>query len=102
MSTINSGLPEVYSLPSLSQNRPDSVTASPLEREGSRLQAINLTEDVAPENAATDQRPTRRYQVMLLLSGFFMTFHVIGINFIYGVFQVSYAMIYPQGSQIEF
>jgi hypothetical protein len=95
MSTINSGLPEVYNLPSLSQIRPNSVTASPLEREGSRLQAI---EDVAPENAATDQRPTRRYQVMLLLSGFFMTFHVIGINFIYGVFQVSSAMIYPPGS----
>jgi len=91
------GLPEIYTLPSLSQNqnRPNSdisQSATRLEQEGTRN---TLTEDVAPENAATDQRPTRRYQIMLLLSGFFMTFHVIGINFIYGVFQVSYTMIYP-------
>jgi hypothetical protein len=94
------GLPEIYALPSLSQNqnRPNSdisQSASQLEQEGTRHAINTLTEDVAPENAATDQRPTRRYQIMLLLSGFFMTFHVIGINFIYGVFQVSYTMIYP-------
>ncbi|KIM82234.1 hypothetical protein PILCRDRAFT_820618 [Piloderma croceum F 1598] len=93
MNAIKSSLPEVYNLPSLSQNRPNSDTsqsASRLEREGTRQAIHPLTEEVAPENAATDQRPTRRYQIMLLLSGFFMTFHVIGINFIYGVFQDFY------------
>ena len=94
MSEIKSGLPEVYNLPSIRQNRPNSGISQ--SAEGEARQAVDpLTEDVAPENAATDQRPTRRYQVLLLLSGFFMTFHVIGINFIYGVFQVSYTMIYP-------
>lgn len=42
-----------------------------------------------PENAFEDSRPTRRYQTMLLISGFLMIFQVIGINSIYGVFQVS-------------
>ncbi len=34
------------------------------------------------------ERPTKQYQTLLLLSGFFMTFHVIGINSVYGIFQV--------------
>lgn len=42
-----------------------------------------------PQNAFADARPTRRYQALLLLSGFMMIFHVIGINQIFGVFQVS-------------
>jgi hypothetical protein len=95
MSEIESGPPEIYTLPSLSQNQNRPNSDSRLEQEGTRHAINSLTEDVAPENAATDQRPARRYQIMLLLSGFFMTFHVIGINFIYGVFQVSYTMIYP-------
>jgi hypothetical protein len=41
-----------------------------------------------PQNAFTDVRPTKRYQTLLLLSGFMMIFHVIGINQIFGVFQV--------------
>ena len=42
-----------------------------------------------PENAVEDSRPTRRYQTLLLLCGFLMIFQVIGINSVYGVFQVS-------------
>ncbi|KAF9498832.1 monocarboxylate transporter [Pleurotus eryngii] len=36
------------------------------------------------------ERPTKQYQMLLLLSGFFMTFHVIGINSVYGIFQEFY------------
>jgi hypothetical protein len=43
----------------------------------------------SPRNPFADARPTRRYQALLLLSGFMMIFHVIGINQIFGVFQVS-------------
>ncbi|KAG5645866.1 hypothetical protein DXG03_005208 [Asterophora parasitica] len=35
-------------------------------------------------------RLTRQYQALLLLSGFFMTFHVIGINSVFGIFQELY------------
>lgn len=35
------------------------------------------------------ERPTKQYQILLLLSGFFMVFHVNGINSVYGIFQVS-------------
>ncbi|RDB21688.1 putative transporter ESBP6 [Hypsizygus marmoreus] len=46
---------------------------------------------VEPDDAQpTVTRPTRRYQVLLLVSGFFMTFHVIGINSLYGIFQELY------------
>lgn len=33
--------------------------------------------------------PSRNYQYLLVLAGFMMTFHVIGINSVYGLFQVS-------------
>lgn len=36
----------------------------------------------------TNARPTRRYQALLLATGFLMTFQVIGINSIFGIFQV--------------
>jgi hypothetical protein len=32
--------------------------------------------------------PTRRYQTLLILSGSLMIFHVIGINSVFGIFQV--------------
>ena len=32
--------------------------------------------------------PSRTYKCLLVLAGFMMTFHVIGINSIYGLFQV--------------
>ena len=34
-------------------------------------------------------QPTRSYQSLLILAGVVMTFHVFGINSIYGLFQVS-------------
>ncbi|KAG9218640.1 hypothetical protein CCMSSC00406_0001246 [Pleurotus cornucopiae] len=36
------------------------------------------------------ERPTKQYQILLLLSGFFMAFHVNGINSVYGIFQEFY------------
>lgn len=36
----------------------------------------------------TLSRPTRTYQVMLLLAGSMMIFHIIGINQVFGIFQV--------------
>lgn len=41
-----------------------------------------------PDGAVSDARPTRRYQVALLVAGFSMIFQIIGINSVYGVFQV--------------
>lgn len=55
----------------------------------SRAEMADALTEEAPDNAATDQRPTKAYQTALLISGFLMTFHIIGINFIYGIFQVS-------------
>ncbi|KAL5485184.1 hypothetical protein ACEPAI_7826 [Sanghuangporus weigelae] len=43
-----------------------------------------------PENTFEDSTQTRRYQRMLLISGFVMIFQVIGINSIYGIFQEYY------------
>lgn len=37
----------------------------------------------------TPNLPSVRYQTLLLASGFLMTFHVIGINSVFGIFQVS-------------
>ncbi|KIJ66605.1 hypothetical protein HYDPIDRAFT_86239 [Hydnomerulius pinastri MD-312] len=47
-------------------------------------------EHEAPQDAFADARPTKRYQTLLLLSGFIMIFNVIGINSIFGVFQEYY------------
>lgn len=45
------------------------------------------TTPTQPDGTA-EWRPTRQYQTMLLAAGFMMIFHVIGINSIYGIFQV--------------
>lgn len=51
---------------------------------------VSQSRDIEPPaNAVEDSRPTRRYQKLLLICGFLMIFQVIGINSIYGVFQVS-------------
>lgn len=36
--------------------------------------------------------PTRTYQVMLLIAGSMMIFHIIGINQVFGIFQVRVAL----------
>ena len=62
---------------------------------GEVLNSVDIEEhaahfdDAPPETAAVDLRPSRQYQMLLVLSGFIMIFHVIGINSIYGLFQVS-------------
>ncbi|KAJ7461202.1 major facilitator superfamily domain-containing protein [Mycena latifolia] len=42
------------------------------------------------EASAEDPPPTRRYQALLLFSGFMMIFHIIGINSVFGIFQDFY------------
>ncbi|KAL5523803.1 hypothetical protein ACEPAG_7976 [Sanghuangporus baumii] len=65
-----------------------------LAREGNLQVAMmryNGSKDLRPpENTFEDSTQTRRYQRMLLISGFVMIFQVIGINSIYGVFQEYY------------
>lgn len=64
--------------------------------DGPRVAGSDLTQQwldaneaqTAPEGAVSDARPTRRYQVALLVAGFSMIFQIIGINSIYGIFQV--------------
>lgn len=41
----------------------------------------------------TLERPSQGYQMLLLLSGFLMIFHVIGIGQVYGIFQVNICLI---------
>src|SRR5882762_3958999 len=97
MNATISGVPEVYSLSSFSSHNQPSrpyaeiVSTSRFEHEvpTEPLPEAAATDANAPDNAATDQRPTRNYQIMLLLSGLFMTFHIIGITSVYGIFQVS-------------
>ncbi|OCH92967.1 MFS general substrate transporter [Obba rivulosa] len=53
--------------------------------------ASGLASGVASSLVAADPaQPTRTYQLVLLTAGFVMTFHVIGINSIYGLFQEFY------------
>ncbi|KAJ7577530.1 MFS general substrate transporter [Mycena floridula] len=55
---------------------PDTHSPANLSRESSRV--------------TSNSRPSRRYQALLLVSGFLMTFHVNGINQIFGIFQEYY------------
>ena len=66
-----------------------SSNPSLIGREGDLAILNDLSTDNEPNSAATDQGPTRKYQILLLLSGFVMCFHTIGINLSYGIFQVS-------------
>ena len=50
-----------------------------------------LEEQLPPDDASPDVRPSRRYQIALLICGFLMIFQVIGINSVYGVFQVCFS-----------
>jgi hypothetical protein len=64
-----------------------------------RLSSHNeFDSEEAPATAAQSSeltKPTKKYQTMLLLSGFLMTFHVIGINQSYGIFQASSVYLLP-------
>ena len=66
-------------------------TSIHLSSEGGRAQDIHETRETTdpPSNAVSDLTPTRRYQALLLLSGFTMIFWIIGLNSVYGVFQAS-------------
>ena len=47
------------------------------------------------ETPPTEQA-SRTYQCLLVFAGFMMTFHVIGINSIYGLFQVRRRLLVAQ------
>lgn len=53
------------------------------------LRDLSGSESGTNEVAHEDPPVTRRYQTLLLVAGFFTMFQVIGINSIYGIFQVS-------------
>ena len=58
------------------------------DERGQRLDVLEDVSNVSLGTVADDLRPSRRYQMLLVLAGSLMTFHVIGINSIYGLFQV--------------
>lgn len=68
------------------QRREERDTVSPSQPPEGEVQNA---EDADITDATNEWRPTRKYQAALLAAGFLMIFHVIGINSIYGVFQVS-------------
>lgn len=71
-------------------------TASPRisveEDNGATRPDVSVVE-YAPQDAVLDSRPSRRYQIVLLVGAFFMIFQVMGINSVYGVFQVGDLLI---------
>ncbi|KAL0950252.1 hypothetical protein HGRIS_010236 [Hohenbuehelia grisea] len=71
--------------------RPDDIHLEPQVSATNLSQNANeLESDPQTEEHAIAAPPTRQYQALLLLTGFLMTFHVIGINSVYGIFQEFY------------
>lgn len=62
-------------------SRPSQVNTGSDENHSARPIQRAEEEDVPPQ-------PSQTYQCLLVFAGFMMTFHVIGINSIYGLFQV--------------
>ena len=86
---------------SVSPTNPSPVKESPLAEPEAAETADDVgeatpanenteTEDVAEPIEEEQWHPSRSYQAMLLVAGFTMIFHVIGINSIYGIFQASF------------
>ncbi|KAJ6483870.1 MFS general substrate transporter [Mycena vitilis] len=80
------------SVPDPSTSFPDTIELRPAHRTLSHrsspvelIPSINDQRDV-PEDA----EPTREYKALLLLAGFMMIFHIIGINGVFGIFQDFY------------
>ncbi|KAJ7573617.1 MFS general substrate transporter [Mycena floridula] len=63
---------------------PETISLADLSRQSS---SHNPRES---SGITPSSRPSRRYQALLLASGFLMTFHVIGINQTFGIFQEYY------------
>jgi hypothetical protein len=64
------------------------------------VRSLNNTAHDTPATTASNEtlpyyseRPSRQYQTLLLISGFLMIFHVIGIGQVYGIFQVNIYLI---------
>ncbi|KAF7369838.1 Monocarboxylate transporter [Mycena sanguinolenta] len=55
-----------------------------------RPRAYINSPDESSESDAENNSPSRRYQMLLLLSGFMMIFQIIGINGVFGIFQDFY------------
>lgn len=61
--------------------------SQPRRNESSSIHGTNaqVNENGEPPDVS---QPSQTYQCLLVFAGFMMTFHVIGINSIYGLFQV--------------
>ncbi len=74
----------------VSDIRPSSMQeSSQIDLDVNDSSGPQATSEPASDRETAEQwQPTRAYQVMLLAAGFGMIFQVIGINSIYGIFQV--------------
>ncbi|KAG5637794.1 hypothetical protein H0H81_003186 [Sphagnurus paluster] len=69
----------------------ESFYLEPVDTAHNGLRVVEAVEPISLNTTAIPAvRPTRNYQTLLLLTGFFMTFHVIGINSVFGIFQELY------------
>ncbi|KAF8875252.1 major facilitator superfamily domain-containing protein [Mucidula mucida] len=67
-----------------------SVSPSIQTPDDVELNDLSITTISERAHAPPLEKPTRRYQIILVLSGFLMIFHTIGINFVFGIFQEFY------------
>ncbi|KAF8907141.1 monocarboxylate transporter [Mucidula mucida] len=67
-----------------------SVSPSIQTPDDVELNDLSITIISERAHAPPLEKPTRRYQIILVLSGFLMIFHTIGINFVFGIFQEFY------------
>ncbi|KAF9498835.1 hypothetical protein BDN71DRAFT_1493794 [Pleurotus eryngii] len=58
------------------------------------VDGVSLNHGEYQESAVVQaaERPTKQYQILLLLSGFFVTCHVNGIDSVYGIFREFYTL----------
>ncbi|TFY70900.1 hypothetical protein EVG20_g2105 [Dentipellis fragilis] len=92
MSNEASAIQETHELDDLSKAALTQRTIKSVERDSDAHGDVSQETAVAnaPENAAEDLRPSKRFQVLLVLAGFMMIFQTIGTNQTYGVFQEFY------------
>ncbi|KAA1467846.1 MFS general substrate transporter [Dentipellis sp. KUC8613] len=83
---------ETHELDDLSKAAVTQRTIENVERVSIAHEDASRETSVAspPENAAEDLRPSKRFQVLLVLAGFMMIFQTIGTNQTYGVYQEFY------------
>lgn len=71
------------------------------DREINGIRNSQSASDTQRADEDVPSQPSQTYQCLLVFAGFMMTFHVIGINSIYGLFQVRMCSSY-MGLLIDF